>query len=166
MGRSFQSVGTEASPLRYWGKDRSWKEDITMEKPTMCLAVCYVLRDISIMTSTFVDVESLRRFFKKFVYVRTAHKQQRWDFWQHLLPQTIVLSAIPGSLSKVSSAPWGETVLQRVWDTSNELIEILCHLPFSRETLILKRLKEFFETHQFFSHATKYLGRRNASDRN
>lgn len=47
-----------------------------LEYSTTGLVVCYVLRNIHSMTSTFVVMENLIELLK-FVYVHTAHKQQR-----------------------------------------------------------------------------------------
>ena len=94
----------------------------------------------------------------KFVCVHTAHKQQRWDLRAHIPLQTIILSAIPSCLCKVSSVPWsgvGSGFMRQAWNASSKLIEIECHLPFSRETLILNGLKEFFETY-IFSYDMKF----------
>lgn len=40
------------------------KKKITIEYPTIGLVVCYVLRDIDIMTSTSIDMENLRDVLK------------------------------------------------------------------------------------------------------
>lgn len=52
------------------------KKKIVLEYPTTGLVVCYVLRNIHSMTSTFVVMENLIELLK-FVYVHTAHKKQR-----------------------------------------------------------------------------------------
>lgn len=44
--------------------------------PTVCLAVCYVLGGIDSTSFTFIAMVSLIGVLK-FVYVHTAHKQQR-----------------------------------------------------------------------------------------